>query len=391
MNNGRETVIKVFAFVVLILLVLSLVGYISSRERPSIYYNRVILALDDIYDNIKKYIDNSNGIISGNLKLNTNEIKNIEEKYYQNELFNALSGNNLDLTFDIDSNNKILLTDYITNYSNEDSINIKVNYQDYYKYAYVEDNYDKYVKKSIKKNLFDNMFETLKLDSNYLKIAEGMFDFIKTSTSQIYSYFEEDYEVGEDVIKFKVISVQFNKELVSNLEDNKNIILNSNEFKKAYFLKFNKEFDYDKFLGELLGNNVEIKFYLDEKGDKFNGIELLTTTNEITNRYMIYTKNYKDYIIDCFIDGFIVKGKFTIDKNIKLNLEIPVYDIDNLDIKLTFELYDKEKIEKIAITDYYDFAEVIFDKEIIVYKNMMKRREMRNLKYFVDLYNIDIP
>ena len=390
MSKKNKKLISIFIIIATILLVLNLIGFLISRTNSDKYHNKFDIVIDNIYNTVEEMINDNDEIKSGNLRINTNEIKNIENEYYRSDFFNALSGNNLDLTFRIDTNNKILQTEYLTNYSKESPINIKVNYQDYYKYAYVLGNYDKYVKKQIDNNEINNMFETLTLDKNYLKIFEGILDIAKKGHSQFRSSYKQSIDIEGEEAEFDTVNIEFNEDVISYLNEYRNdVVINSNEFKKAYSLKVRKEFNYDEFLKYLSNKNIEVEFYLDN--NNFNGITIITTDNDIYNRYMIYTKNYQDYIIDCIIDGFIVSGKLTLDKIITLNLEIPIYDIDKLNISLTLEIKDEEKIEKLEITDYYDFSEVIYDKEITVYENMMKRREMRNFKYFVDLYNIDIP
>lgn len=375
--------IIVLSIVALLLAILSFVGYHFARKKDSIAYDNFDKALDNLYKYIEKYINDSNGIVSINISYDSNKIV-LEDKYYGNEIINAISGNHYRFNYDLDFKNKILLLNHFTSYNDGDSMNIKVNYQDNYKYFYVEDNYDKYVKQELENNEYNKLFNRLTLDDKYLDIVSGIIDFAKVLNGYTVLVGKETIEIGDISKKVDASTLTFDKNMYDHLDLHKNeLLINNTKFKDAYKDKFDKEFDYDNIknmLKYLIDLKTEIRIYTNIDTGEFYGFSITTSTKEYSNTYTLIKIEDNKYDIDLLIDGFVVEGTLVIEDDaviIKLNSNI--YNLDTLNIMFTIKLNKKDKIDKPVINKYYNYGEVFFDKEFEVYMNVLKREEVSNL------------
>ena len=357
---------------ILLILVLALIGVIATKfifENQNSVKALVTNAFEYLEGNIKDYSK-----VSGtfDLKVNGNSTDNDA-----NEIFAMLNKIDLEGTYGVDLDNKIISLDLKSNYDKEKLLNLNLYAENGIGYVYLEDIYDKYIKTDIE-NYNDVFKKTNKED--YKVILKSMNKAITKSLKD--DYFETSKETvdGKKLTKTKLNLNTENQETLKN--DILKSLLEDSEFLKSTATITEKTEDEIK---ENIQNEIDTKvegsgatLTLYTEGNKFVKLELKqeSGTIEITKE----SDGIYNYSITSNNETYSGTIKVT-KQNENTTVSFSVKDSTNMSYEVTVTTstqYNKE-ISKKSIDKSIDYKDLTDEDTSKIYSNILKSKGITNL------------
>lgn len=357
---------------ILLILVLALIGVIATKfifENQNPVKALVTNAFEYLEGNIKDYSK-----VSGTfaLKVNGNSTDNDA-----NEIFAMLNKIDLEGTYGVDLDNKIISLDLKSNYDKEKLLNLNLYAENGIGYVYLEDIYDKYIKTDIEN--YDDLFKKTNKE-DYKVILKSMNKAITNSLKN--DYFETSKETvdGKKLTKTKLNLSTENQETLKN--DILKSLLEDSEFLKSTATITEKTEDEIK---ENIQNKIDTKvegsgatLTLYTEGNKFVKLELKQENDTIE-----ITKESNDvYNYSITSNNETYSGTIKVTKqNENTTVSFSVKDSTNMSYEVTVTTstqYNKE-ISKKSIDKSIDYKDLTDEDTSKIYSNILKSKGITNL------------
>lgn len=357
---------------ILLILVLALIGVIATKfifENQNPVKALVTNTFEYLEGNIKDYSQ-----VSGTFALKVNGNSNDNDA---NEIFAMLNKIDLEGTYGVDLDNKIISLDLKSNYDKEKLLNLNLYAENGIGYVYLEDIYDKYIKTDIEN--YDDMFKKTNKE-DYKVILKSMNKAINKSLKD--EYFETSKETvdGKKLTKTKLNLSTENQETLKN--DILKSLLEDSEFLKSAATITEKTEDeikeniQNKIDTKIEGNGETLTIYTE--GNKFVKLELKqeSDTMEITK------ESDKIYNYSITSDNETYSGTLKVTKqNENTTVSFSVKDSANMSYEVTLTTsaqYNKE-ISKKSIDKSIDYKDLTDEDTSTIYSNILKNEGITNL------------
>ena len=357
---------------ILLILVLALIGVTSIKfifENQNPVKALVTNTFEYLEGNIKDYSQ-----VSGTFALKVNGNSNDNDA---NEIFAMLNKIDLEGTYGVDLDNKIISLDLKSNYDKEKLLNLNLYAENGIGYVYLEDIYDKYIKTDIEN--YDDMFKKTNKE-DYKVILKSMNKAINKSLKD--DYFETSKETvdGKKLTKTKLNLSTENQETLKN--DILKSLLEDSEFLKSAATITEKTEDeikeniQNKIDTKIEGNGETLTIYTE--GNKFVKLELKqeSDTMEITK------ESDKIYNYSITSDNETYSGTLKVTKqNENTTVSFSVKDSANMSYEVTLTIsaqYNKE-ISKKSIDKSIDYKDLTDEDTATIYSNILKNEGITNL------------
>ena len=357
---------------ILLILVLALIGVIATKfifENQNPVKALVTNTFEYLEGNIKDYSQ-----VSGTFALKVNGNSNDNDA---NEIFAMLNKIDLEGTYGVDLDNKIISLDLKSNYDKEKLLNLNLYAENGIGYVYLEDIYDKYIKTDIEN--YDDMFKKTNKE-DYKVILKSMNKAINKSLKD--DYFETSKETvdGKKLTKTKLNLSTENQETLKN--DILKSLLEDSEFLKSAATITEKTEDeikeniQNKIDTKIEGNGETLTIYTE--GNKFVKLELKQESDT-----MEITKESDDvYNYSITSDNETYSGTIKVTKqNENTTVSFSIKDSANTSYEVTLTTsaqYNKE-ISKKSIDKSIDYKDLTDEDTSTIYSNILKNEGITNL------------
>ena len=357
---------------ILLILVLALIGVTSIKfifENQNPVKALVTNTFEYLEGNIKDYSQ-----VSGTFALKVNGNSNDNDA---NEIFAMLNKIDLEGTYGVDLDNKIISLDLKSNYDKEKLLNLNLYAENGIGYVYLEDIYDKYIKTDIEN--YDDMFKKTNKE-DYKVILKSMNKAINNSLKDDY------FETSKETVDGKKLTKTMLNLNTENQETLKNDILNSlledSEFlKSAATITEKTEDEIKENIQDEIDTKVESSgatLTIYTEGNKFVKLELKqeSDTMEITK------ESDKIYNYSITSDNETYSGTVKVTKqNENTTVSFSVKDNTNTsyEVTLTTSVQYNKEISKKSIDKSIDYKDLTDEDTSTIYSNILKNEGITNL------------
>ena len=357
---------------ILLILVLALIGVIATKfifENQNPVKALVTNTFEYLEGNIKDYSQ-----VSGTFALKVNGNSNDNDA---NEIFAMLNKIDLEGTYGVDLDNKIISLDLKSNYDKEKLLNLNLYAENGIGYVYLEDIYDKYIKTDIEN--YDDMFKKTNKE-DYKVILKSMNKAINKSLKD--DYFETSKETvdGKKLTKTKLNLSTENQETLKN-DILKSLLEDSEFLKSAATITEKTEDEIKENIQDEIDTKVESSgatLTIYTEGNKFVKLELKQESDT-----MEITKESDDvYNYSITSDNETYSGTLKVTKqNENTTVSFSIKDSANTSYEVTLTTsaqYNKE-ISKKSIDKSIDYKDLTDEDTSTIYSNILKNEGITNL------------
>ena len=357
---------------ILLILVLALIGVIATKfifENQNPVKALVTNTFEYLEGNIKDYSQ-----VSGTFALKVNGNSNDNDA---NEIFAMLNKIDLEGTYGVDLDNKIISLDLKSNYDKEKLLNLNLYAENGIGYVYLEDIYDKYIKTDIEN--YDDMFKKTNKE-DYKVILKSMNKAINKSLKD--DYFETSKETvdGKKLTKTKLNLSTENQETLKN-DILKSLLEDSEFLKSAATITEKTEDEIKENIQDEIDTKVESSgatLTIYTEGNKFVKLELKQESDT-----MEITKESDDvYNYSITSDNETYSGTIKVTKqNENTTVSFSIKDSANTSYEVTLTTsaqYNKE-ISKKSIDKSIDYKDLTDEDTSTIYSNILKNEGITNL------------
>lgn len=375
-NTTKEKISKVpwIAAIFIIVIISITFGYMFLNSNPQTIFT---MTIDNLFNNLSKNIsDDSYDISKGNFKINL-DLKG-------NELLEDVSNLSIDADYAIDRTNNLSKVKAKTKYNGENLINFDVYNDSKNTYIYSKDIYDTYLK-------IDNVYNMFS-QSDMKNVLNGINQAIdKVATSEKIIGQKTSYDDGEksvDAYESKLIIDEKNYERIAEtfincLKSNDEFVISMSNLLGVKTDEVIKRLDdYLPNLKSLLKDNkTEIILYTNRKTNEFIKGEIKNN-----NFYIEYNQDKSSFIISH--DNQKLTGNVNLEKNknkynLTLNFEFENgNDKINGNIDITFTNKKSSSFGNVNVGDAKDINDLSDIEKLSIYSKLFTNTNLSKfLKY----------